>query len=118
MLIGTDRQLPAALADAAHRFDGVDDQVQQYLLPLYPISFDGRQVSRELRLYLDAVLQHFAAGQGQDIENRLVDLEIGLLRGRLFDEGTDPATDLADSVAVPDDPTERLPDLLEVGRPD
>ena len=35
--------------DTAHRLDGIDDQVEDDLLELDPISFNERQVVRELR---------------------------------------------------------------------
>src|SRR5882672_11085649 len=38
-----DEQFPLLLADVAHRFDGIDEQVKQYLLQLDPISPDMRQ---------------------------------------------------------------------------
>ena len=115
-LSGADQQLSRPLADAAHRFDGVDDQVEDHLLQLDSISLNERQALRELRLHRDAVLHHFASGQGNDLEDRFVDLQAILPWGRLLDEGTDPADDVAGSLAVLDDATERLPDLLQIRR--
>src|ERR1700740_2786761 len=40
---GADEQLSLPFADAAHRLDGIDDQVEQYLLELDPISLHTRQ---------------------------------------------------------------------------
>jgi hypothetical protein len=36
--------------------------------------------------------------------------------GCFFDERADPGDDFARPIAVPDDPAERLPGLLQVGR--
>src|SRR6266404_5866740 len=41
-----DEQFPLLFADVAHRFDGIDDQVKQYLLQLDTISLDTRQTLR------------------------------------------------------------------------
>ena len=49
--------------DAAHRLDGIDDQVEDHLLQLHPIALNERQALRQLRLHRDAVLRRFAAGQ-------------------------------------------------------
>ena len=72
---GADQQLSRPLADAAHRFDGVDNQVEDYLLQLDSISLNERQALRELRLQRDAVLRKFATGQGNDLKDRFVDLQ-------------------------------------------
>ena len=100
---------------AVHRFDGVDDQVEDHLLQLDPVRMNERQALRELRPHPDAVLHHFAAGQGDDLNDRLVDLQALLPRGSFLDEGPDPADDLAGTFAVIRDLAEDLPDLAEFG---
>src|SRR6266481_6064044 len=111
-----DQQLPRPLADAAHRLDGVDDQVENHLLQLDPICSNDWQALRELRPHRDAALQNFGTGQGYDLKHRLVDLQVLLPRRRLLDKGPDTADDVAGSHAVPDDTTERLPDLFQIWR--
>ena len=113
---GADPQFPRPLVDAAHGFDRIEDQVEDHLLQLDAIAFDERQVRRELGLQRDAMLQHFAAGQGDDVEDGLIDVEPSLARGRLLDEGTDPVDDIAGTPAVLDDTAEGLADLLQIGR--
>ena len=51
-LIGfrTDLQFATAVTVAAHRLDGVDDQVDHHLLNLHPIAPEERQGLGELRL--------------------------------------------------------------------
>src|ERR1700748_524832 len=44
---GADEQFPLLFADVAHRFDGIDDQVEYYLLQLDPISLDTWQGHRQ-----------------------------------------------------------------------
>src|ERR1700756_5733606 len=95
-------QLSRSLANPAHRFDGVDDQVKDHLLQLDAISFNGRKALSELRLHRDAVLHQFAMGEGNDLEDRFVDLHSILPWGRLPDERMDPADDVAGTTAVPD----------------
>ena len=82
-------------------------------MQLDPISLNEWQALRKLRLHRDAVPHHFATGQGNDLEDRFVDLQAILPWRRLLDEGADPVDDLAGSIAALDSATERLPDLLE-----
>src|SRR5215831_15886202 len=58
----------------------------------------------------------FATSQGNDLKNYLVDLQVIFSWGRLLDEGTDSADDLAGSIAVCKDTIERLPGLLQIWR--
>src|SRR5262245_38592979 len=48
---GADAQLARSLADAAHRFDGVEYHVQAHLLQLDAIALDARQALREVCLH-------------------------------------------------------------------
>ena len=66
-------QLSRPLADAAHRLDGVEDQIENYLLELDSISLNERQAFCELRLHRDAVLHCFAMGQGNHLNDCFVD---------------------------------------------
>jgi hypothetical protein len=83
-------------------------------LQLDPICLNERQVLCELRSHRDAVLQHFATGQGYDLKDRFVDLQALLPRGSFLDQGPDPAEDLAGTLAVINDPAEDLPDLVQI----
>src|SRR5262249_52134256 len=86
---GADAQLARSLADAAQRFDGVEDQVQEHLLQLDTIAVNARQALREVGLHRDAVLHHFAMGQGHDLQDGFVDPHAIRPWGLLLDEGTD-----------------------------
>src|SRR3984893_772022 len=109
-----DQQLARSLADLAHRFDGVHDQVQDHLLQLDSISPDARQTVRELGLQQDAMPPHLAPCQGDRFEDRFVDVQAGLPRRELLDEGANAADDFAGLIACLDDMIECIPDLLEV----
>ena len=85
-------------------------------MQLDAISLNERQALRESRLNGDAVLHHFAAGQGHDLKDCFVDLQAFLLWGRLLDEGADPADDVAGSMTVLDDTIESVLGLLHIGR--
>ena len=54
-LTGGDQQLARSLADLAHRFDGVHDQVQHHLLQLDFVSQNARQPLRQLHLHQNAM---------------------------------------------------------------
>ena len=58
---GADVLFAVAVLNAAHRLDGIDDQVQHHLLQLHPIASDGWRVVRQLRADRDAALDRFAA---------------------------------------------------------
>jgi hypothetical protein len=109
LLSSADQQLPRPLGNAAHRLDGVEDQIENYLLELDSVYSNERQTLRELRLRRDAVLHQFGTGQGNDFQDDFVDLNI-ILPWRLFpDESTDPADDFTGALAVLDNTVERLP---------
>ncbi len=54
-------------------------------MQLDPISLNERQALCELRPHRDAVLHHFATGQGYDLKDRFVDLQALLPRGSFLD---------------------------------
>ena len=95
------RKSRGSLADGAHRFDGIDDQVQHYLLELDSISVDERHILGKFGLQRDAIPQQLAGGQGDDFEDGFVDVQLILPRRHLLDERADLANDLAGSIAAP-----------------
>ena len=111
---GADQQFACPLAGAAHRLHGVDDQVENHLLELNPISLNERQALCELRPHRDAVLHCFATGQGDNLEDSVVDRNAVLPWRRFPDQRTDPTDDLARSFSVLLDITERLLGFLEI----
>jgi hypothetical protein len=113
--VGADQQVSRAL-DPFHRFNGVDDQVEDHLLHLDPISLNWRQAPRELRLHRDVGAQRFASGQGDDPQDGFVHVQPTLTRWHLLDEVTDPADHLAGPLSVVDDTVEGLADLIQIGR--
>jgi hypothetical protein len=58
---GGEQQLSRPLNDFTHGLDGVDEQIEDHLLQLDPISQNGRQVTRKMSLYRDATSLRFAA---------------------------------------------------------
>ena len=54
-------------------------------------------------------------GQGDDLEDRVLDRHAVLLRRRFLDQRTNPADDLARSIAVVHDTAKRPPGLLQIG---
>src|SRR6516225_243954 len=115
-LSSADDQFPRPLADRAQCFDSVDDQVEDHLLQLDPISANKWQALRALRLHRDAVLRDFATGQADDLEDRFVDVHVFFMERCFFEKRAHPADDLADSIAVSKDTIERLPGLLQIWR--
>src|SRR3546814_15802975 len=89
--------------------------VQTCALPI-SISLNDRQALRELRLHRDIVFHHFATGQGNDLNDRFVELQGILPRGLLLDESTDAADDLGRTPSVLDGTTQRLPAPVQIWR--
>ncbi|SDI58037.1 hypothetical protein SAMN05216338_1025104 [Bradyrhizobium sp. Rc2d] len=56
--------------------------------------------------------QGFGADQGDDIEDRFVEVEPTPVGRRFLGQSTDPVDDVASSLAVRDDVVERLTDLV------
>src|SRR5260370_4765487 len=111
-----DQQVPRTVAGFAHRLDRVDDQVQDYLLQLHPISCNERQVLRGLHVHRDTVLHGFAAGELNHLADCSADLQAILPRRRLHYEVANPVDDLARPLAIVDDTSERLPRLFQIRR--
>ena len=60
--------------------------------------------------------EHFASGQGDDVEDSAIDVHEILPRGCFLDEVTNLVDDLAASLGVIDNVIERLPHLLQARR--
>ena len=113
---GPDQQLSLSSAAAVHRFDSVEDQVEDHLLHLRAIALHAGQSRREVRLQRDAMSEHFTSGHGDHFEDGFVEIEPLPALRRLLDQGMDPADDVAGAFAVPDDLIERLADLVQIRR--
>jgi len=116
LLLSADQQLPRPLGNAAHRFNGIEDLIENYLLQLDSISSNEGQALRELRLHRNTVLHQLATGKGNDFQDNFVDLDVIFPWRLLLTEGTDLADDVAGALAVPDDTAERLSCLLRIRR--
>ena len=85
-------------------------------MQLHPIALNERQAVREVRPHRDAVLHRFAMDEIDHLPDRFVDVQAILSGRRFFDVITNPADDVARSMAVLDDASERLPHLLQIRR--
>ena len=86
------------------------------MLQLDPISFNERQTVHEFRLYRDAVLHRFPAGERNHLVDCPIDLQAILPRRSFLDEGTNLVDHLGRSMAVLSNASERLPHLLQIRR--
>ena len=66
---GPDQQLSLSSAAAVHRFDSVEDQVEDHLLHLRAIALHAGQSRREVRVQRDAMSEHFTSGHGDHLED-------------------------------------------------
>src|SRR4029077_13077161 len=115
ILGGADQQIAQPVADVGHCFDSVHNQVEYDLLHLDSIASSKRQSVCQFCLKRDAVAQQLAPYHLDDLEDRLVDIQLSLPCWHLFDEVAYPANDVAGSITVPDDGIEGLSDLLQIG---
>jgi len=106
----------APLADVAHRFDGVDDQVKKHLFHLNSIPLNAWQALSELRLHRDLVLRHFAADQGDHLADCFVGVEGLFARWRLPEEISDPVDEVVGPITGLDNASERRLCLVQVWR--
>ena len=80
VLLSADQQLPWTRLNRAHCFNRVEDQVQQDLLKLNPISVDGGRPLREASLDRDSVLDDCASRQSNNLVDCLTEIKTLLLR--------------------------------------
>ena len=69
---GADVQFALPLSEIAHGLYGIDEQVEDYLLELDPISLNARQGLCQLRSHCDAILDHFAVDQADNLKDSTV----------------------------------------------
>jgi hypothetical protein len=93
-------QFAVPVLNAAHRLEGIDDQVRHRLLRLHPIASDAWQIARQLRAQRDAALDRFALGQGCHLQDRRIEVDDLLPGWRFLDESPDPVDDVAGSIGV------------------
>src|ERR1700730_17905721 len=92
---GADRQLSARAINRAHRFDCVQDQVQDDLLQLHPIPLNERQAFH-LHLNADGCPELSPTAQYSHLADRLFDVEAIIpWCWRFRNELTVPADDIA-----------------------
>src|SRR6202035_4438645 len=91
------------LCEAAHRLNGVDDQIEHHLLKLDPVSPNARQAIRQTRLHPDSVLLYLAANHGHDFQDCIINIDRIPPWGSFFHQTMDPVYHSAGSVDVLDD---------------
>ncbi len=79
------------------------------MLELDPVTLDNRQVIGQLIPQRDAVPLHFAARQGDNLQDDLADVQPILSGWRFLGKGAYPVDDFAGSIAVLDDASKRPP---------
>jgi hypothetical protein len=84
-------------------------------LQLDAIAANERQALCEFCLKRDVISQQFAPRHLDDLEDRVVDVQLIMPWRHLLDQGAYPADDAAGSNAVFDDGIEGLPDLFQIG---
>ncbi len=104
----------ARLKPGSHGLDGVEDQVEDYLLQFDPVSLDRRQVLDKFGLHKDAVLHRFTTGEFDHFSDCCINLHVLLQGRRPLDESANPTEHRAGPGPVPDNAVERLPDFVQV----
>ena len=101
----------------AHCFNRVNDQVQDHLLQLDPISLNRSQALLELRLNRDIVLCHFAAGDDDHVADRLVNIQTFRPWRRFLNKGTDSADNGTGPIGIVHNAVKRFACFLQIRRP-
>src|SRR5262249_44886661 len=108
---GAYQQLPCPRLSRAHGFDRVQDEVQDHLLQLNPITLDGKQRVGKPRLNRDTILDDYASRQYDHFIDCRIEIKT-LLSGRRFHHVlTDAINDLSGSIDIANDTGKCAPDL-------
>jgi hypothetical protein len=113
-LLGADQQLTRPPVDRAHCFGRVQDQVQDDLLQLNPISLNGRQPLAQAGLNGNSILGDCASRQHNHLIDRFIEIKTMLSRRRFLDLVTDPVDYVSRSIGIAHDAVEGFPDLADV----
>src|SRR5215471_11187180 len=109
-----DLQFARAVTVAAHRLDGVDDQVDHHLLNLHPIAPKERQALGELGLDRDAGLDDLTPSENDRVADRFIDVEPLHLWQRFFDVISDPVDDVSGPIGFSHNTVERFPSFAHI----
>src|SRR6516165_5629966 len=111
-----DTQFAPAVTVAAHRLDGVDDQVDHHLLNLHPVAPTERQGLGELRLDRGADLDDLTPSENDRVADRFIYVEPIHLRRRFFDVIFDPVDDVCGPTGFGHNTIERFPSFAQIRR--
>jgi hypothetical protein len=115
-LLGADQQL-AWPANRAHRFDRVQNQVQDNLLQLNTIPLNGKQLLRGPHLERNPVPGDRAPRQFNHFGDRLVEVKTILARRRFLYVSPYAVDDVSSSIGIAHDTPERFSHLAQIRRP-
>ena len=87
---GADQQLSSSRLDGSHRFDRVQNQVEQDLLHLNTIPLNRKQPVRKSGPDRDTILADCASYQYNHLVDRRIEIETTLPRRRFLDVFADP----------------------------
>ena len=83
LLVRPDHQLARPVRDRLHRFDAVDDEIEDDLLQLDPIAEDQAEGRGEFHPQRHPVAEQFAMQQGDHLVDDFIDVERHFLIGGL-----------------------------------
>ena len=116
ILARPDHQLARPVRDRLHRFNAVDDEIEDDLLQLDPIAEDRGKGRGEFHSQRHPVAGQFVMQQADHLVDDFIDVERRLLIGSLVDQRADALDHFARPVAVLDDGLHRAARFLQVGR--
>jgi len=103
-----DLQFAPAVTVAAHRLDGVDDQVDHHLLNLHPIAAKEWQGLGEVRLDRGADLNDLTPSENDRVADRFIYVEPLHLRRRFFNVIFDPVDNVSGPIGCGHNRVERF----------
>src|ERR1700733_9930709 len=114
-LLGADRQLSWTPLNQVHRFDRIQDQIQDDLLQLNAIPLDGKKILRKRRRHCNSMLGDCASRQNKHLTDCFIEVKTLLSRRRFSDVIAYPIDDLTSAIRIPHNAAKRFPDLVQVG---
>jgi len=91
VVFGPDQELPRTILDGAHRFRGVQEQVQHHLLQLDAVTGNRGQMAGQIRRYRNPASVDFVSREQEDLANDLINIQQLPLGRRSARESANPS---------------------------
>ena len=101
--------------DGRHCLDGIQDEVEDHLLQLNPVSQDRPNFGRELGDQRNVVALYLGSRERDDVEDDLIDIQQFSAWRAFLGKRPDASDDFTGSFSILDNGFQGLPCLFQVG---